>query len=89
MSSQQKDHIVLVAGRYEGMDARVEQVYADCIISLGNFVLMGGDLPAMAFIESFLRLVPGVVGNVQSVQQDSYQGPFVDYPEYCLPVEWK
>lgn len=84
-----KDHMMLFAARYEGMDARVEHEYADAVVSLGDFVLMGGDLPAMAFMEAFLRLVPGVVGDTDSVVQDSFQGPFVDYPEYCLPVEWK
>lgn len=84
-----KEHMMLFAARYEGMDARVEQEYADVLISVGDFVLMGGDLPAMVFMEGFLRLLPGVVGDTNSVAQDSFQGPFVDYPEYCLPVEWK
>jgi tRNA (guanine37-N1)-methyltransferase len=83
------NHILFVAGRYEGMDERVEEVYADELISVGNFVLMGGDLPAMIFLEGFFRLVPGVVGKQESVEQDSFSGPFLDYPEYSLPVEWK
>jgi tRNA (guanine37-N1)-methyltransferase len=82
-------HILLIPGRYEGMDARVEQLYADRIISLGNFVLMGGDIPAIAFLEGFTRLIPGVVGKKESVENDSFYGPFVDYPEYSLPVIWK
>lgn len=82
-------HIMLVAGRYEGMDARVEEEYADEIISIGDYVLMGGDLPAMVFIEGFLRLIPGVIGNAESVVNDSFTGPFVDYPEYGLPVNWR
>src|SRR5205807_629943 len=50
--------------------------------------LMGGDLPAMVLLEGLLRLIPGVVGKQESVQQESFSGPFVDYPEYTEPVEW-
>lgn len=87
--TQKRDHLMLIAARYEGMDARVEEQYADRIISIGDFVLMGGDLPAMLFLESFLRLIPGIVGKHESVEHDSFYGAFVDYPEYCLPVFWK
>ncbi len=87
--AQQAEHLMLVAGRYEGMDARVEQLYADEIISIGDFVLMGGDLPAMVLIEGLLRLLPGVVGKQTSVEQESFSGSFVDYPEYTEPVVWK
>lgn len=86
---QEKKHVMLLPARYEGMDARVEQTYADEIISLGDFVLMGGDLPAMVFLEGFLRLIPGVVGRQESVERDSFVGPFVDFPEYTAPVVWK
>lgn len=82
------DHILLVASRYEGIDARVQNEYADVVLSVGDYVLMGGDLPAMLFLESFMRLIPGVVGNDQSVMRDSFAGPFVDYPEYTEPVIW-
>lgn len=82
-------HIMLLPARYEGMDARVEQTYADEIISVGDFVLMGGDVPAMMVLEGFLRLLPGVVGKEESVAHDSFNGPFVDYPEYTQPVVWQ
>lgn len=82
------NHVALVAPRYEGVDARVEQEYADEVISIGNFVLMGGDIPAMVFLEGFLRLLPGVVGDKESVDRDSFTGALVDYPEYTAPVEW-
>lgn len=85
----QQGHLMLLPARYEGMDARVEQEYADEIISIGDFVLMGGDLPAMMLIESLLRLVPGIVGRAESVERDSFTGPFVDHPEYTEPVVWK
>lgn len=82
-------HIMLVPARYEGMDSRIETEYADQILSIGDFVVMGGDIPAMAFLEGFLRFVPGVVGKSESVEQDSFSGPFVDYPEYTAPIAWR
>lgn len=82
-------HCMMVAARYEGIDARVEEFYADEIISIGDFVLMGGDLPAMMLTESLLRYVPGVVGREASVEEDSFSGPFVDCPHYTAPVVWK
>ncbi len=85
---QHKKHILCVPSRYEGMDARVEEEYADCLLSIGNYVLMGGDLPAMVLMEAMLRFVPGVVGKEESVQEESFSGPFLDYPEYTAPVEW-
>jgi tRNA (guanine37-N1)-methyltransferase len=82
-------HIVLVCGRYEGVDCRVITHYNGIEVSIGNYVLMGGDLPAQVFLESLLRYVPSVVGDAQSVQHDSFSGPLVDYPAYGQPNEWK
>lgn len=82
-------HIILVCARYEGIDQRVEEHYANKRISVGNFVVMGGDIPAQLFLEGFLRLIPHVVGKKESVANDSFQGPFLDYPTYGLPNEWK
>lgn len=84
----EKGHLMLLPARYEGMDARVEKEYADEIVSVGDFVLMGGDIPAMMFLEGMLRFIPGVVGKEESVLEDSFTGPFVDYPEFTEPVEW-
>lgn len=81
-------HVMFVAGRYEGVDARVEQEYADMVISVGDFVVMGGDLPAMLVMECLFRHMPGVVGKQESVDLDSFSGAFVDYPEYTKPVVW-
>jgi len=82
-------HILLVCSRYEGIDERVEEFYADTIISIGDYVLLGGDIPAQVFIEGLLRLIPDVVGKQESVEQESFSGPFLDYPEYGLPKTWK
>lgn len=85
---QDKDHVMLLASRYEGMDSRVEEFYADETISIGNFVTMGGDIPAMLFLEGLLRYFPGIVGKTSSVEEDSFSGAFVDYPSYTEPVDW-
>ncbi len=82
-------HIILVAGRYEGVDVRAEELYADEVLSIGDYVLMAGDLPAMVFTEAFLRLIPGVIGDSESVINDSFSSALVDFPHYCLPVVWQ
>lgn len=82
-------HLALFPARYEGMDARVEEYYADDIFSIGDYVLMGGDLPAMVLIEGLVRLIPGVVGKSESVDKDSFTNAFVDFPVYTAPLEWK
>jgi len=87
--SQEIGHLMLLPARYEGMDARVETHYADLIVSIGDFVLMGGDLPAMMLLEGVMRYLPGVVGKAESVEHDSFTGPFVDVPHYTEPVTWQ
>ncbi len=83
-----KAHVMLLPARYEGMDSRIEDHYADLILSIGDFVLMGGDLPAMVLLEGLLRLVPGVIAKAESVEKDSFTGSFIDYPEFTGPVDW-
>ncbi len=87
--AQELGHLMIIPARYEGMDARVEDEYADMILSVGDFVIMGGDVPAMLLIEGVLRLMPQVVGKEESVCRESFNGPFVDFPSYTEPVEWK
>jgi len=86
---QTMGHLMLLPARYEGMDERVETEYADMILSVGDFVLMGGDIPAMMLIEGVVRLLPHVVGKKESIETESFQGPFVDFPSYTEPIEWK
>lgn len=88
VKKNENNHIILVAARYEGIDARAEEEYADVVVSLGQFVLMGGDIPALALLEGITRLMPNVLGNVTSHEQDSFSGPFTDYPEFTQPVIW-
>ncbi len=80
-------HLIFVCGRYEGIDARVEEE-ADLLISLGEFVLFGGDIAALAVCETIFRFLPGIVGRQESVEKDSFSGALVDYPHYALPVDF-
>jgi len=75
-------HIILICPRYEGVDIRAQEQFADALISIGNYVVMGGDLPAQVFIEALLRLKPEVVGNQDSVLEESFETAFFDYPSY-------
>ncbi|MFA5967024.1 MAG: tRNA (guanosine(37)-N1)-methyltransferase TrmD [Patescibacteria group bacterium] len=78
-------HIVFVCGRYEGVDARVEK-YIDAKISIGEFVLMGGEVAGLAVLESIARLLPGVIGNEPSLTDESYGQKFhLEYPQYTRP----
>ena len=81
-------HVVLLCGRYEGMDERVRQLVAAEEISIGDYVLSGGELPALVVIDAVSRLIPGVVGDEQSVEQDSFAGGVLDYPHYTRPAEF-
>lgn len=83
------DHLILVCSRYEGIDHRVEAELSDMLLSVGNYVLMGGDIPAQILLEGLVRLIPGALGNDQSAVTESFQSPLLDHPEYGLPVEWR
>ena len=81
------EHIVLLCGRYEGMDERVREMVATEEISIGDYVLRGGELAALVVVDAVSRLVPGVVGDEQSVAQDSFSRGLLDYPHYTRPAE--
>lgn len=83
-----KSNIMLLPARYEGMDHRVEETYFDLTLSIGDYVLMGGDLPAMVLLEGLIRLLPDVVSSKNSIEEESFAGPFLDYPSYTTPVIW-
>lgn len=82
-----KAHVVFLCGRYEGFDHRVHEVLSPDEISVGDFVVSGGELPAMLMADAIGRLVPGVVGNAGSVEEDSFFRGLLDYPHYTRPVE--
>jgi tRNA (guanine37-N1)-methyltransferase len=81
-------HVVLLCGRYEGMDERVRELVATEELSIGDYVLSGGELPAMVVVDAVSRLVPGVVGDEQSVEEDSFSRGLLDYPHYTRPAEF-
>ena len=87
--AQERGHLLVLLSRYEGMDARVEEQYADEVVSVGDFVVLGGDIPAMLLLEGLVRLIPGVVGRQESVEAESFSRAFIDYPEYTAPVVWQ
>ena len=78
--------LILVAGRYEGIDERVIQTEVDEEWSIGDYVLSGGELPAMTLIDAVSRLVPGVLGDQASAEQDSFTDGLLDHPHYTLGV---
>jgi len=81
-------HFVLLCGRYEGIDERVREALATHEVSIGDYVLSGGEVPALAIVDAVARLVPGVVGDEQSVEGDSFSRGLLDYPHYTRPAEF-
>jgi tRNA (guanine37-N1)-methyltransferase len=80
--------IVLICGRYEGVDDRVRHLVGAEELSVGDFVVSGGELPALLVVDAVSRLVPGVVGDEQSVEQDSFSRGLLDYPHYTRPASF-
>lgn len=88
-----KDHLVFACGRYEGIDQRVVD-YARTkaevrLISLGDYVLNGGEVAALAMIEAISRLIPGVIGNAESLVEESHSDGLLEYPSYTKPSSWR
>lgn len=79
------EHICLVCGRYEGVDERIRTHYVDDEISIGDYVLTGGELPALVVLDSVARLVPGVLGSDESITEESFVGGLLEYPHYTRP----
>lgn len=79
----------LVCGRYEGIDERISSNFIDDEISIGDYILMGGELGAMVIIEAVTRLIPGVLGSPDSASQDSFSGKLLDYCHYTRPREFE
>ena len=89
-SSRRRQHLIFACGRYEGIDQRVVDHYAERIrvelVSLGDYVLNGGEVAVMAMVEAVGRLIPGVVGNPESLVEESHEGALLEYPSYTKPV---
>jgi tRNA (guanine37-N1)-methyltransferase len=85
----QHRHIVLICGHYEGIDERVMEHVATDTISIGDYVLTGGEVPAMVVADAVLRLVPGVLGSEESPLDDSHASGLLEYPQYTRPAEYR
>jgi len=83
------DGVVMLCGRYEGIDQRVIDARGMEEVSLGDFVLSGGDLAAMAMLDSAVRLLPGVMGAAASAEEESFSAGLLEYPHYTRPAEWR
>jgi tRNA (guanine37-N1)-methyltransferase len=82
-------HVLFLCGRYEGVDDRVRRHLATEELSIGDYVLSGGELPALVMVDAISRLVPGVVGDEQSVARDTFVGGLLDYPQYTRPASFQ
>ncbi|HYE59490.1 MAG TPA: tRNA (guanosine(37)-N1)-methyltransferase TrmD [Rhodothermales bacterium] len=84
-----KAHLVLIAGHYKGVDQRVRDALVTREVSLGDFVLSGGELPALVIVDAVARLLPGVLGDAESALQDSFMDGLLDAPAYTRPAEFR
>jgi tRNA (guanine37-N1)-methyltransferase len=82
-------HAILICGRYEGVDQRVVDSLVDREISIGDFILTGGEVPAMVILDSVSRLLPGALGNAESARNESFSTGLLDYPQYTRPAEFR
>ncbi len=82
-------HAILICGRYEGIDQRVVDCLVDQEISIGDFILSGGEIPAMVVLESVVRLLPGALGNKDSALNESFSTGLLDYPQYTRPAVFR
>jgi tRNA (guanine37-N1)-methyltransferase len=82
-------HMVYICGHYEGIDERVREHLATDEISIGDYVLTGGEIPAMVVIDAVLRLVPGVLGSEESLLDETHTGGLLEYPQYTRPAEYR
>ena len=82
-------HVILICGRYEGIDQRVVDTLVDREISIGDFVLTGGEIPATVILDSVIRLLPGALGNSDSARNESFSTGLLDYPQYTRPAVFR
>ena len=84
-----RSHLILLCGRYEGVDERARELFVDEEISIGDYVLTGGELAAMVLIDAVSRLLPGVLGSDRSAEEDSFFGSLLEYPQYTRPATFR
>ncbi len=84
-----ESHLIIVCGRYEGVDQRFIDALVDEEISIGDYVLSGGEVAAMVIVDSVVRLIPGAIGKEESLENESFNGNLLDYPVYTQPAEFR
>lgn len=84
-----KENIMILCGHYKGIDQRIRDIYVTREISIGDYVLSGGELPAAIVVDAVIRLIPGVLNDETSALSDSFQGELLDAPVYTRPADWK
>ena len=85
----EQEHLVLVCGHYEGIDERFREHAVDREVSIGDYVLSGGELPAMVLTDAIVRLLPGALGSAESAQDESHADGLLEYPHYTRPAEFR
>jgi tRNA (guanine37-N1)-methyltransferase len=85
----EEEELIIICGRYEGVDERVSELFVDDEVSLGDFVLTGGEVVAMAIVDAVSRLLPGVLGSNESALADSFSDGLLEYPQYTRPADFK
>ncbi len=83
------ENLILICGRYEGVDQRLIELSVDMEVSIGDYVLTGGEIPAMVLMDGIIRLMPGVVGKEESLQQESFENGLLDWPQYTRPSSYR
>lgn len=83
------DSLLLLCGRYEGVDNRIREDFVDDAVSIGDYVLSGGELGALVVLDATMRLLPGVLGNAESLDHESYNDGLLEHPHYTRPAEWR
>lgn len=83
----QKDEILVICGHYEGVDERVSEKYVDCELSIGDYVLSGGEYAALILLDAVSRYQPGFMGNEESLAEESFEDGLLEYPQYTRPAE--
>ncbi len=84
-----EENLTIICGRFEGIDERVLEEYSIEEISIGDYILTGGEQAAMIMLDAVVRLLPGVLGNAQSTENESFEQNLLEYPQYTRPIEWK
>ena len=84
----EKEHLLLIAGHYEGIDQRIIDMFIDEEVSIGDYVLTGGELPCLVMIDTIVRLIPGVLGSEESIIEESHNDNLLEYPQYTRPEKF-